>query len=107
LHQVVEALRALPLTVAVQRSLDRLAGSGTEYLYDVPGREYVNDGALSIGGREGNAEGLWEDHEEEALLLSVLLLISPENCWVDASPELGALRNPEHLPAVLREEVSS
>eukprot|EP00959_Pyramimonas_sp_CCMP1952_P346473 7256768-Pyramimonas_sp.AAC.1 len=71
---VVEALRKLELTRAVQRALDRASDSDVN-------SKYSYNGALSLCGREGNAEGLWEPEEEEALLLSVLLLISPEDCW--------------------------
>eukprot|EP00241_Pyramimonas_parkeae_P016477 CAMPEP_0114327318 /NCGR_PEP_ID=MMETSP0059-20121206/30232_1 /TAXON_ID=36894 /ORGANISM="Pyramimonas parkeae, Strain CCMP726" /LENGTH=522 /DNA_ID=CAMNT_0001456427 /DNA_START=283 /DNA_END=1851 /DNA_ORIENTATION=- len=92
---VVEALRGHGLTAAVQEALNR-AGGIAPY-----------DDALSLCGRGGRAEGLWVKEEEEALLLTVLLLISPENQWALASPELRALREIDKLPALAHEEVTS
>lgn len=89
----MEALRGHGLTAAVQEALNR-AGGIAPY-----------DDALSLCGRGGRAEGLWVKEEEEALLLTVLLLISPENQWALASPELRALREIDKLPALAHEEV--
>ena len=67
------------------------------------------DDALSLCGREAPAEGLWAKDEEEALLLTVLLIVAPDHQWEPASPALRALRAAavRDAPAVVREEVTS
>jgi hypothetical protein len=67
------------------------------------------DDALSLCGREAPAEGLWAKEEEEALLLTVLLIVAPDHQWEPASPALRALRAAavRDAPAVVREEVTS
>jgi hypothetical protein len=42
------------------------------------------DDALSLCGREAPAEGLWAKDEEEALLLTVLLIVAPDHQWEPA-----------------------
>mmetsp|Transcript_22447 Transcript_22447/g.31205 ORF Transcript_22447/g.31205 Transcript_22447/m.31205 type:complete len:479 (+) Transcript_22447:128-1564(+) len=91
-RQVVEALRAHPLTTEVQEALDREDSSYDE--------------ALSLCGKEGLGEGLWVREEEEALLFTMLLLAAPNHQWDPASPQLQALRKHE-LPEVLATEVTT